>query len=260
MGPPQGHPRAERIGHIVFRVRDALAPAALVAVVALSRREDLVVPPALDGWLDAIGLGAVILGLGLRFWVMATSSVRRSGVRRRVVAPTLYADGVYAWCRNPLYVGNAVILIGLATLFDSRWMTFGALPIALVAIGSIVAAEERVLTRSFGERYREYCATVPRFLPRHWPRVTASAIDWRRGLRKEHGTIFAAAWAAIVLFLVEHHLRFGTFGRHCGPLLVAAWLGLATAWLVLRGLKRHRRLSDRVGPAALPPSVVRNVA
>jgi protein-S-isoprenylcysteine O-methyltransferase Ste14 len=42
---------------------------------------------------------------------------RRAQERRRW---HLYETGAYAWCRNPLYVANGIILVGLTLLFDSR--------------------------------------------------------------------------------------------------------------------------------------------
>ncbi len=109
-------------GHVVFRCRDVLAPVAVLLLAASSRRADFIAPTSVDYWLDGVGISAVIVGLAIRFLVIAGSGIRRSGVHKRVIAPTLYETGPYAWCRNPLYVGNAVILIGLALIFDSRWM------------------------------------------------------------------------------------------------------------------------------------------
>jgi protein-S-isoprenylcysteine O-methyltransferase Ste14 len=256
--PHASIPGMAHAGHWLFRARNALAPAALVAIVALTRREDFVVPAFADGWLDAAGLVTIAAGLGLRFWVMATSGVRRSGVRRRVVAPTLYADGVYGWTRNPLYLGNALVLIGLALVFDSRWLAFVGLPLAFGAIACIVAAEERVLAQTFGHRYLAYCRTVPRFVPRRMPSFDGTRLDWRRGLRKEHGPIFAAASATLVLLAIEHHDRVGAFGMRRAPALVATWLVAAAAWTAVRCLKRTGHLADAT-PTCLATNGLRHV-
>jgi protein-S-isoprenylcysteine O-methyltransferase Ste14 len=233
----------ERAGHLLFRVRNALAPTALVAIVALTRRDDFLGPPAAVAWLAAAGALVVAAGLALRFWVMATSGVRRSGVQRRVVAPTLYTDGAYAWTRNPLYLGNMTILVGLALAFDSSWLVAVGLPIAFGAITCIVIAEERVLVRAFGRRYVDYCRAVPRFLPRRPPTQIRTMVDWRRGLRKEHGPIFAAISALTVLLLVEQLRRFGPAAAGM-PALVGAWLVAALLWVRVRRLKHAGRLGD----------------
>lgn len=232
-------------GHAVFRNRDALVPLAVLVLAACSRREDFLAPPALDPWLDALGLVGILAGLAIRALVLGTSGIRRSGVRRRVVAEILHDSGPYAWCRNPLYLGNATILVGLSFVFDSRWMVGVAVPAALLGIWSIVLAEERMLRETFGARYRDYCDRVPRFLPR-MPRTEDDGtrrVDWRRALRKEHGTIFSAATAAALLALAEDHVRTGFAHRHT-LLIVGTWLGTALSWTIVRFLKRQGRLAD----------------
>lgn len=234
-------------GRLVFRRRDVLAPVTLLLVVAVSRHTvDFIASSPVDHWLDGVGTVAIAVGLGIRFLVVAGSGIRRSGVRKEVVAPTLYETGPYAWCRNPLYLANATMLIGLALLFDSRCMAFVALPIALLAIRSIVAAEERVLAEAFGDRYRRYCEHVPRFVPRDtYPLWSVRPLDWRRALRKEHGTAFAAITTAVVLRAVEDHIRLGTAWSELDPALPWAWLVAASLWTTVRLLKRTGRLDGR---------------
>lgn len=244
--PSSLHRLGRIAGHTVFRNRDALVPVAILLLAAGSRREDFLAPDALDPWLDALGFATVFAGLTIRALVLGTSGIRRSGIRRRVVAEILHDAGPYAWCRNPLYVGNVVILVGLSLIFDSRWMVGIALPAALLAYGSIVLAEERMLRETFGDRYREYCARVPRF----WPRRPRSAdgprrVDWRRALRKEHGTIFSAVTTAAIFAIAETHARAGSaaWHRHAWRVL-GAWLVVAALWATVRFLKRRGWLSD----------------
>ncbi len=237
------------IGHVVFRSRDVLAPVTVLMLVVSARPGDFLVSPACGRWLDALGALTMLLGLAIRFLVVATCRIRRSGVRKRVIAPTLYDTGAYAWCRNPLYIGNATILVGLGLIFDSRWMVACALPTALLAIGSIVAAEERVLANDFGDRYHDYCRRVPRFVPRlPFPtRPVGMAIDWQRGIRKEHGTIFATLTTALLLAGTEEFARMGNdawFRR--APALLGLWLAAATLWAFVRHLKHAGRLADAV--------------
>jgi protein-S-isoprenylcysteine O-methyltransferase Ste14 len=242
-------PSLHRLGRVagpaLFRSRDALVPVAIVLLTACSRRQDFLAPPALDPWLDALGFATVFAGLAIRSIVLGTSGIRRSGIRRRVVAEILHDTGPYAWCRNPLYLGNAVILIGLSLVFDSRWMVAIALPAALLAIWSIVVTEERMLRATFGARYDEYCARVPRF----WPRRPLGAdgvrqLDWRRALRKEHGTIFSAVTAAAIFAIAEDYARAaGAEWHRQAWQVVCAWLLFAALWAIVRLLKHRGSLS-----------------
>jgi protein-S-isoprenylcysteine O-methyltransferase Ste14 len=240
-------------GRVLFRCRDALVPLAIGTLVLLTRRGDFLAGSAINDLLDAIGGAVVATGLAIRLTVLATSGVRRSGVHRRIVAAILYEEGPYGWCRNPLYVGNALVLIGLAMIFDSRWMVFVALPIALLAIASLVAAEERELLRAHGERYRQYCARVPRFVSRALPTLRGLQPDWRRALRKEHGTLFSAASTAILLIATERYARFGAIGPRLGPALLVAWLIAAAGWATIRRWKHAGWLNDDASAAPAAP-------
>jgi len=76
----------------------------------------------------------------------------------------LVAGGLYAYVRNPIYVGMVLILAGLAFLFASDWTLVLTVVAFVPAIHfGVVLREERYLTAKFGEAYRRYVATVPRY-------------------------------------------------------------------------------------------------
>ena len=75
----------------------------------------------------------------------------------------LFTTGPYAYSRNPQLIGWALVLLGAAIAGCS-----GA-ALALAAIywtGCLftIRAEEQALERVFGEEYRRYRATVPRYM------------------------------------------------------------------------------------------------
>lgn len=83
----------------------------------------------------------------------------------------LVTRGLYRHVRNPMYLGMALALAGEAILFA----VFNA-TLFWYALGLIVAVnlfvrfyEEPALRRKFGAAYEEYCASVPRWLPRRRP-------------------------------------------------------------------------------------------
>jgi protein-S-isoprenylcysteine O-methyltransferase Ste14 len=78
-------------------------------------------------------------------------------------APVLVVRGLYRYMRHPLYSA------GMLFLWATPWMTTGLLAFNLAItlyfyLGSL--HEERRLLAEFGEAYRRYQGTVPRFLPR----------------------------------------------------------------------------------------------
>jgi protein-S-isoprenylcysteine O-methyltransferase Ste14 len=77
----------------------------------------------------------------------------------------LVTSGPYALSRNPMYVGWALVQLGIGVAAGSGWM-LATLPVAGAWIHRDVLREERRLGEKFGDEYQEYCATVGRYLPK----------------------------------------------------------------------------------------------
>ncbi len=76
----------------------------------------------------------------------------------------LVSSGLYAYTRNPMYLGHIIFLIGL-TLTLKSWLA------ALITIGTAiwfhwrVVGDEGKLVERLGQPYREYLTNVKRWLP-----------------------------------------------------------------------------------------------
>lgn len=75
----------------------------------------------------------------------------------------LVVDGPYAIVRHPMYLAVVMAAWGSLLLYRT-WATLG---LAVIMLGLVVRArrEERVLEDEFGERWREYAARVPAWIP-----------------------------------------------------------------------------------------------
>jgi protein-S-isoprenylcysteine O-methyltransferase Ste14 len=234
------------LGRLVFRFRDVLVPLAVVVILLTTRREDFMFDRSLDLAMDAAGFLLLGLGLMIRVLIAASVNIRRSGMRRRIAASRLLRNGLYAHTRNPLYVANVLLIIGLALVYDSRWVWVIAVPGLLLGVRSLVSAEEVFLAPRFGTDYDDYRSTVPRFWPRLRGLHTSLAdihLDWRRAVRREHGTVFAATSAALVLIAAERIVRDGIAVAASSVRTVASvWVCCALIYGVVRWLKKTRRL------------------
>jgi protein-S-isoprenylcysteine O-methyltransferase Ste14 len=85
----------------------------------------------------------------------------------------LVVIGFYRWVRNPMYVGVFCILLGYLMWFQSMGLLlyFGGIVLAVHLL--VVCYEEPTLEQRFGEEYRTYCQSVPRWFPRLLPRKSA---------------------------------------------------------------------------------------
>lgn len=119
---------------------------------------------ALDGpWFDALGHLLVVIGAGV-----ALLSQRAMGSSWRIGAAegeqgAIVDSGPFAISRNPVFVGQALLFIGLFIVLTSLIQAALTL-VLLVAIRLQVAIEERVLTASLGQPYLAYKARVRRWL------------------------------------------------------------------------------------------------
>lgn len=76
------------------------------------------------------------------------------------------ATGPFRWCRNPV-AGSLVLALGaLALALSSTGVLLLFLAAMLLAHAQVVWLEEPLLARRFGEPYRQYLRTVPRWIPR----------------------------------------------------------------------------------------------
>jgi len=106
----------------------------------------------------AWSLALVVSGLALRAAASGTVKKNRE----------LTVTGPYAYTRNPLYVGSALIAAGFALALMSMLVAL------VVAVGfaaiyiPVIGSEERFLRAAF-PGFDVYCRLVPRFIPRLTP-------------------------------------------------------------------------------------------
>lgn len=83
----------------------------------------------------------------------------------------LVVVGFYRYVRNPMYVGfAAMLLFGWVAFLPFDWLGVVAAAVILGGVHLFVRLyEEPTLRRLFGAEYEEYCANVPRWLPRLTP-------------------------------------------------------------------------------------------
>ncbi|HLF14104.1 MAG TPA: isoprenylcysteine carboxylmethyltransferase family protein [Bacteroidota bacterium] len=142
------------------------------------------------------GLPVAAAGEMIRLWgvSIAGSETRVTGA---VGASQLVTSGPFAHVRNPLYLGNVMLYLGMgiASFALFPWLQAGAALWFVFQYSAIVSLEEEFLREKFGERYRLYAAAVPRFLPdgRTYrdPGGPQPELSWSRGLRSERRTLQA---------------------------------------------------------------------
>jgi protein-S-isoprenylcysteine O-methyltransferase Ste14 len=115
-----------------------------------------------------VGVGLLLVAGGVALAIAGARTFRTSGTNVNPSQPALQlvTTGIYTHLRNPMYVGLALMVAGIGIGSGSDWMLILLIPAALVMHYGVVRREEAYLTRKFGDPYRTYMETVPRY---GWP-------------------------------------------------------------------------------------------
>jgi protein-S-isoprenylcysteine O-methyltransferase Ste14 len=125
------------------------------------------VSPAIFGSLGhAAGLWLVVLGALVMAAAAAQMVLARTTVIPRRNPSALVTGGLFAWSRNPIYLADAVILMGAILWLDAVL----ALPLLFSFLWLIqtrfIRDEEARLTLAFGPEFDLWAARVRRWLGR----------------------------------------------------------------------------------------------
>jgi protein-S-isoprenylcysteine O-methyltransferase Ste14 len=114
---------------------------------------------------ERIVIGVILIAAGLGLALPAINVFRLVGTHVEPWKPstTLVTQGIFAWLRNPMYVGATLILAGMAILLAADWMLVMTFGFVLVIHFGVVLREENYLDAKFGQAYRQYRANVPRY-------------------------------------------------------------------------------------------------
>ncbi len=110
-------------------------------------------------------VGLALFALGLASAIVGSRAFKRIGTNVNPMQPALAlaGEGIFAHLRNPMYVGTGLGVLGIAIAFALEWTLFALVVGALVMHFGVVKREERYLERKFGDDYRRYKASVPRY-------------------------------------------------------------------------------------------------
>ncbi len=141
----------------------------------------------------AIGLGIAAVGEALRIW-SAGHLVKGTGVTR---------SGPYAWTRNPLYLGSAIMGVGFCVAARSWVLLVLFAGLLLGVILPVIRTEARKLAELHPQVYSEYAKAVPLCLPGIGPRrewLHERDFDWTRvKVNREHRAVLGWFGAALIL-------------------------------------------------------------
>ncbi len=160
------------------------------------------------------GLFLLIIGELIRMYSVSYAG----GVTRtmNVGAPELCTAGPYSRTRNPLYIGNILIYLGVVLIAGGKYLSILFLIVIIFFVfqySMIISLEEEKLKKLFNNRYEEFCNNVPRIFPRlkPWKNVDSrKPLNIKKVIKTEKRTLQNIFLILLILFLKNHFI---------GPLL-----------------------------------------
>ena len=132
-----------------------------LAAIALSLLTPL--PLAFPG-ARTLGIALIAMALGIDLWAMRTLHEAHTTILPNRGSSHLVTHGPFGFSRNPIYVANMVLMIGIGLLSLNAWF----LPLAAVnaALTHVLAIrrEENHLHARFGYQFETYCRKVRRWI------------------------------------------------------------------------------------------------
>lgn len=158
-------------------------------------------------WSLILGFIIALKGELIRLWGVcwAGSETRTTG---NVGGTYLIISGPFAHVRNPLYVGNILMYVGLGIMSMALfpYLQITALLYFSFQYHFIVKEEEEYLIKTYGEQYKKYVKNVPRFFWKLFPykdnKVEQPPFNLKAGIRSEKRTLQAFTIVTLTLVIM----------------------------------------------------------
>jgi len=234
-----------KLGNFIFRYRNLIFPSFFAALVLGTT--PYIGSGHLEGWRYAAGILVALTGQIIRGLTIGLAYIIRGGRNRKVYAETLVKDGIFAHCRNPLYLGNILIVTGLGIIANSIPFYIAGIPLFIVMYMAIIKAEEDYLIRKFGEEYIEYINSVNRFIPNLSgiiKTIKGMKFNWARLVVKEYGTTYAWVVCMILLIIKNQYMQYkGEINKTALLFLLSLFILATFLYAAARYLKKSGRLT-----------------
>jgi len=109
--------------------------------------------------VKVLGLMIFFVGLFMRVWSQMNLHYRLKAPRKLTIT------GPYVYVRNPIYIGNIMILAGTTLISELVWLTPIMIIACVIAYSLVIRYEESHLIDKYGQPYIEYLKNVPRWIP-----------------------------------------------------------------------------------------------
>lgn len=198
-------------------------------------------------WPMVIGLIVTVAGQLIRGITIGLAYIIRGGKEGKVHAEELVTGGIFNHCRNPLYVGNILMLLGVGILSNSLIYLAVFIPFFLFVYQAIVLAEENFLRNKFGQAYINYCNRVNRWLINFrglGETFQNMRFNWKRWILKEYNTQYVWLSGITLILLLKYDELTGGDKQLRNTLLIVILALLLALYLFVRFMKKSGKMKE----------------
>ena len=223
-----------------------ILPVLLVALPEAGRIAQGLGDTVRDIW-TCIAIAISFCGLLVRCLTVGYAPQGTSGRNtKEQKADVLNTEGMYSMVRNPLYLGNFIIALGMALFVGVWWFVIIFMLAFWLYYERIIFTEEEFLRRKFDPRFGLWAEVTPAFLPRFrkWRRP-GLPFSLRTVLKREYTGLFVITASftllrALIDLLAKGHLDMGLEWA-------MFFISGLVAYLLLRALKKKTRVLEVEG-------------
>lgn len=121
-------------------------------------------PRPMSDLIFAVGFLVILAGIALFATAIRALTRARTPINPQAQPEHLVTGGPFAISRNPIYLGNTLVMIGLGLVFGLVWFLVLAPLAAFATQKAAVEPEEARLDARFGKRFRDYRKRVRRWI------------------------------------------------------------------------------------------------
>jgi len=201
------------VGNLLFKYRSYFFVPILALLIIFTRPQMSLGSVTADTLFDFIGFLLALVGFFIRAVVIGYKKPGTSGRGTNIDVKEVITDGMYQVCRNPLYLANFLMWLGLTVMW---WeIHFFVVIVGFFAIEYffIIKAEESYLSSKFGAVYDNYKKLVPAFFPkiRNFKKPDRP-FNWDKVLKNETNLLLLLLIFPFLFNVYEHKISLRSTG------------------------------------------------
>lgn len=158
------------------------------------------------------------------------------------VANSLNTTGMYSLCRNPLYLGNFLMMIAPMILLGNWLLLLAFCALFWIYYERIIYTEERFLEGKFGEEYTKWAESTPAFFP-SFKNYKKSVLEFslKTMLKREYHSFFGLTTSLLVANYLIVSISQEDWTITIDPILLWVFIASAVFYLIIRFIVKKTR-------------------